>query len=214
MLCRFCATPLDSKGIHPCSCTAGGDCTLRHNEVRNKLFKWAGRARLNPELEKAGIFNENAVICMRRPADVLVDDPGSRIEKVALDVKVINALGPGHVEETMRSSLEAADAYRLQARDYQDTTRRCSERGIKYEPLVFTSQGGMQSRTEAFITQFAAAIAKNESSEPGVVKAEIIEDLSRTLAHAAARAISRRTHPMVSENRAARMQEEMEILEE
>ena len=72
----------------------------------------------------------------------------------------------------------------------------------------------MQSRTEAFITQFAAAIAKNESSEPGVVKAEIIEDLSRTLARAAARAISRRTQPMVSENRAARMQEEMEVLEE
>ena len=117
---------------------------MRHNETRDKLFKWAQRARLNPVLEKAGILNENDVICMRRPADVLVDDPGTRIDKVALDIKVINALGPGHIEATMHSSSAAADAYRLQALEHQDTARQCLERGIRYEPLVFTAQGGMQ----------------------------------------------------------------------
>ena len=125
LLCRFCATPLDSKGVHPISCMAGGDCNLRHNEIRDKVFRWAQRARLNPELEKAGIFNENDVICMRRPADVLVDDPGTRIEKVALDIKVINSLGADHIAATMYSSLGAADAYRLVALEHQDTARRC-----------------------------------------------------------------------------------------
>ena len=212
-LCRFCAAPLDSKGIHPCSCTAGGDSNLRHNETRDKLFKWAGRARLNPELEKAGIFNENAVICLRRPADILVDNPENRIEKVALDVKVINALGPGHIEATMHSSTAAADAYRDVALDYQDTARRCLERGIKYEPLVFTAQGGIQSTAESYITQFATAIAKNEATEAGIVKAEILQDLSRSLARAASRAIARRTMRPDIISRDSRMQQEADVLE-
>lgn len=214
MLCRFCATPLDSKGIHPSPCTAGGDCNLRHNEVRNKLFKWAGRARLNPELEKAGIFNEDTVICLRRPADVLVDDPRNRIQKVALDVKVINALGPGHMEGTMHSSAAAADAYREVAMEHQDTARRCLERGIRYEPLVFTAQGGMQNRSESFITQLATAIAKNESSEMSMVKAEIVQDLSRALARAAVRAIARRTKRPDIACRDSRRREEAEQLED
>ena len=151
---------------------------------------------------------------MRRPADVLVDDPGNRIEKVALDVKVINALGAGHMEKSMRSSLEAADAYRLEAMEHQDTSRRCLERGNKYEPLVFIAQGGIQSKAEAFITQFAVAIAKNESLEMGIVKADIIQDLSRSLARAAARAIGRRAYRGTTDNSWTRMQEEAEILEE
>ena len=102
-LCRFCAAVLDTKGIHPCSCTAGGDVTWRHNQGRDKLFRWAMRGHLNPELEKAGILNEPAVMItsLRRPADVLVDNPANRMDKVALDVKVINALGPDHLAETM-----------------------------------------------------------------------------------------------------------------
>ena len=214
LLCRFCATPLDTKGIHPSSCSAGGDCNLRHNETRDKLFKWAQRARLNPVLEKAGIFNENDVICLRRPADVLVDDPVTRIEKVALDIKVINSLGPGHIEATMHSSSAAADAYRVQALEHQDTARRCLERGIRYEPLVFTAQGGMQSRTESFITQFATAIAKNESLEPGSIKADIIQDLSRGLARAAARAIARRTKRTENDFCSLRYRMEAETLED
>ena len=150
LLCRFCATPLDCKGIRPNSCTAGGDCTLRHNEIRNKLFKWAKRARLNPELEKAGVFNDNTVLCMRRPADVLVNDPGNRIEKVALDVKVINALGAGHMEKSMRSSLEAADAYRLEAM------------GIKTRRVV--AWNGESSTNRLFLLRRAASRAKQKLS--------------------------------------------------
>ena len=61
-LCKFCAAVLDTKGIHPCSCTAGGDITSRHNQGRNKLFRWALRGQLNPELEKAGLLSEPAVM--------------------------------------------------------------------------------------------------------------------------------------------------------
>ena len=39
----------------------------------------------------------------------------------------------------------------------------------------------MQSATETLITHFGAAIAKIESFEPGVVKADTIQDLTRTL---------------------------------
>jgi len=80
-LCRSCATGVDMKGIHANSCTAGGDCNLRHNQMRDKLYRWALRGRLNPELEKAGILDEPAVTIpsLRRPADVLVDDTSNHL---------------------------------------------------------------------------------------------------------------------------------------
>ena len=39
----------------------------------------------------------------------------------------------------------------------------------------------MQSATETFITQFGVVIAMTESSEPGVVEADTIQDLTGTL---------------------------------
>ena len=193
-LCKFCATPIDAKGIHPSSCGGGGDCIVRHNEVRDKLFKWSQRGRLNPELEKAGILNEDAVmVCLRRPADVLVDNPSNRLEKVALDVKVINSLGPSHFNSTLVSSLAAADEYRLEVMEHLDTASRCAERNVRYEPMVFTAQGGIQSNAESLLTLISESVAKAEGTHPELVKAEIVQDLSRSLARAAARALARRT---------------------
>jgi hypothetical protein len=187
---------LDTKGIHHCSCTGGGDVTGRHNEIRNKLNSYASRGRLNPELEKMGLLDEPAVVVsLRRPADVLVDGsaqaPGS-FRKVAWDVKVINALGVDHRDATLQSPLAAADAYRMSALEHQDTANLCAEKGIKYEPLVFTAQGGIQKNAEAILSALAVAIARTEGKALGKVKAEILEDLSLTLVRWAARSVMRR----------------------
>ena len=215
-LCRFCAAVLDTKGVHPCSCTAGGDVVSRHNQGRDKIFRWALRGRLNPELEKAGILNEPAVMInsLRRPADVLVDDPTNQCDKVALDIKVINALGPEHLADTRSRSLAAADAYRLQAMEFQDTANRCAQRGVRYEPLVFCCQGGIQSNAESILTRLAGAVAKAEGRDASQVKADIIKDLSRTWVRASASCISRRG-PRMDEVDAAveRLTQGAEILE-
>ena len=78
-LCRFCAAALDTKGVHPGSCTAGGDINFRHHGVRDRLYGWAARGRMQPQLEKAGLLADDAIVMLsrRRPADVLVRSPGS-----------------------------------------------------------------------------------------------------------------------------------------
>ena len=51
---RFCGILMDTKGSHYLSCTAGGDVLMRHNDVRDILYKSARRGNLQPTLEKAG----------------------------------------------------------------------------------------------------------------------------------------------------------------
>ena len=105
---------------------------------------------------------------------------------------MINALGADHITDTMSGSLVAADAYRLQAMEFQDTANRCAQRGVKYEPVVFTCQGGIQSNGESVLTRLAEAVAKAEGKTSSQIKAEIMQDLSRTWVRAAASAIARR----------------------
>ena len=118
--CRFCGTVMDTKGVHALSCVAGGDILLRHNEVRDIIFKFARRGNLRPTLEKAGLLAEDGVfVNLRRPADVLIESLDStaqrrrngtadgRTQRVALDIKVINALGADHFDRTLQSSQAA-----------------------------------------------------------------------------------------------------------
>ena len=112
--CRFCGAARDAKGCHDMSCTYGGDTTLRHNDVRDIIFRLAKKARTNPELERAGLLNEPGLCLeLRRPADVLVrlarteeGDPhtgggtAGPVEAVAVDVKVINHCGREHSHTT------------------------------------------------------------------------------------------------------------------
>ncbi len=54
--CPLCDTVLDNRGHHCRQCSAGGDRTVRHNGVRNEVFKFCHNeaAIHNAELEKPG----------------------------------------------------------------------------------------------------------------------------------------------------------------
>ena len=101
-ICRYCGSIRDARGIHDRSCSAGGDNVLHHNSVRDCIHRFAARARLNPTLERTGLLAEPGVLLdWRRPADVLIESSGPRAsagplaaDRLAIDVKVINALGP------------------------------------------------------------------------------------------------------------------------
>eukprot|EP00973_Karenia_brevis_P080274 11135188-Karenia_brevis.AAC.1 len=77
--CPFCFGIMDKWGIHPESCTAGGDKTAGHNDIRNGLYTSSKRAGAAPILEAKGILNTLRVPQdrggqgdRRRPADVLL----------------------------------------------------------------------------------------------------------------------------------------------
>ena len=195
-VCRSCGGTLGTKGIHDMSCTCGGDIITRHNKVRDKVFGYAARAMLQPELEKVGLLEEpNVTLNLRRPADVLIREGEREIRKTALDIKVINALGADHYNATLGGPLKAAEAYREQALLYQDTQALCAAQGIAYEPLVFTCQGGCEKHAEAILSRIAVSIAKCEGVDAATVKAEMMEDISLCIGRSVAHAIQKRGRP-------------------
>ena len=113
-------------------------------------------------------------------------------ERVALDIKVINAFGVGHYTETLEGPLVAATAYRTKAFERLNTGARCAARGVRYEPLVFSTQGGCETHAEAIITQIANAVAKIEGRASAMLKAEMLQNISMSIARSVAKAVMRR----------------------
>lgn len=218
--CGFCGAAMDCKGIHPSSCTAGGDITMRHNDVRNIVYRYGRRGCLNAELEKAGVLDEPGVlVSLSRPADVMVDEfaVGARsAERIALDIKIVNALGANHFMETLEGPLVAATNYRTKSIEHLDTGARCSARGIRYEPLVFTSQGGCEKRAEAILTQISEAVAKTEGRASAMIKAEMLQAISMSIARSVAKAVIRRRQRRWTVNRTyeGRVATELALLQE
>ena len=97
----------------------------------------------------AGLFLE-----LRRPADVLVHlarDPDAPraafdpVRQVALDVKVISAVGRSHARVgDMPAPFDAMDAYARVASAREQTAVLCRANRVEYLPIVFTAQGGPQ----------------------------------------------------------------------
>ena len=204
--CRFCGAVLDTKGVHSILCTGGGDTVLRHNDVRDIVYSFCRRGQLRPVLEKAGILQEPGVLIdLRRPADVLVSglrshggqDRAEISQRTALDIKIINALGQGHYEETLQGPNVAAAAYREQQNSHQQTGTRCAARGIQYEPMVFTAQGGCEARAESIMNQIVQAVGDAEGISKAVIKADFMEQISFSIARSVARAVARRTPPQM-----------------
>ena len=76
-----------------------------------------------------------------------------------------------------------------------NTAALCSERGIAYEPMVFTAQGGIERHAEAFLSRIAAAIASVEEISAAEAKRQFVQTISRSLARSAAKAVARRRPP-------------------
>ena len=113
-------------------------------------------------------------------------------ERIALDVKIINALGQGHFRDTTDGPLVAASKYRDTACARNDVRARCAARGIRYEPVVFTTQGGCEKTSEALLSRITDAIARSEGRDAARVKADLLEMISMSIARSVARAVIRR----------------------
>ena len=119
--------------------------------------------------------------------------PGSATPgRTAIDVKVINALGQGHFNDTCAGGLVAAENYREYQREHLNTAELCAIRGIAYEPVVFTTQGGIERHGEALLAKIASAIAANEEASASEIKASMQQEISVNLMRSVAKAIGRR----------------------
>ena len=136
-----------------------------------------------------------------RPADVLIEgavngqasQPGaSLLDRLALDVKVINAVGASHASATAEDPLAAMATYHDQALAHQQTAALCQAQGITYVPLVFSVQSGMAKRAEAVLHQLAAKVAEVEGQAAHEAFGEIADTIFSSLARHGARATVRR----------------------
>ncbi|CAE8614264.1 unnamed protein product [Polarella glacialis] len=203
--CSFCGLAADSRGRHALFCMSGGDATVEHNSVRDLVHDYCRRGLLRPQLEAQGVLRDIPLPDgRRRPADVLVCSgsvlvqslpDGSRPvgpNSVALDFAVINALGPGHWEETSRQPGSAAKAYADRKRRHLDTASKCEAAGVRFQPMVFEAQGGMTSEAGAVIHAIAGAVASAEDADQQKIRVEIFEKISLLIMRANARRIGRR----------------------
>ena len=198
-LSKFCGMVMDRKGLHALACTAGGDCIFRDNQIRDIIHSFCMRGQLNPELQKAGLLqDESVMVNLRRPADVLIDRTGSAAsgerewDRIALDVKVINALGSSHFDASISDGLAAAESYRQEQIDHLNTGALCAAQNVSYQPLVFTCQGGCERHAEAILSRIASAVAECESVSTMEIKADLMQEISLSLVRSASKAVERR----------------------
>ena len=203
MICQFCGIAADAKGSHCLSCVAGGDEIACHNSVRDLVFDYCQRGRLNPEREASGLFrNDSLPDGHRRPADVLCcsssflpsrlpDGSRQSNRKVALDLAVINAVGRDHWQATFNGE-DAAAAYGEKKRQYRNTAARCLDVGVYFQPVVLTKQGCMAAEAGAVIHGIAESVASCEGLVASQVREELLDRIAVIISRSAAQAIIRR----------------------
>ena len=203
--CCFCGQLLDCKGRHAWSCMAGGDTVATHNEVRDIVFDYCRRGGLRPDLEAARLLSDSTLPDgRRRPADVLVvaaaalspflpdGSRSCRVQPVALDFAIVNALGQGHWQQTLQHGAAAAEAYSDQKRRHLDTQAKCHAAGIKFQPMVLTAQGAWAKEAWTVLRAIATAVAGKEDRRAAALHLEIAQRIAVAIARSGAKAVKRR----------------------
>ena len=199
---------------------SGGDKNTGHNVLRDRIYKQAQLGGIRPKLEAAHLLVEDGRGTVddggggsqgargdggedagRRPADVLICGAqdiwtGSRGHsgeaKVALDVGVVCPEAQGHLGEAAAEVLGAAEAYCKYKCNYKDTERKCREKGIIYQPMIFESTGGVGAETEKVIKSINRAVAENTNTPYGEVAQYFWQRLSIDIQRAGHLAYARR----------------------
>ena len=115
--------------------------------------------------------------------------------RVALDVGIVCPQANSHLTQAAEEVLGAAEKYCKEKCSRDDTERKCKEKGILYQPLIFESTGGVSSEAEKVIKCLNRAVAENTNTPYGEVAQHFWQRLSIDIQRAGHRAYARRaTH--------------------
>jgi len=178
-----------------------GDRTLRHNALRECIFRFAKASALNPQREKSGLLpprpdgeqiKEKANVPGRRPADIWMPRWGDG-GPVALDFAVTCGLRADVLHHSATDHTRALVNYENFKRDYLSTAQQCEQQGLQFIPMVAEAHGGSWG---AAAKETFKAISREYSNQAGVTisqaSSELAQRISITLARENARAILRR----------------------
>ena len=175
-------------------CVAGGERVLKHNALRNAVFRWSDKAGLNPELEKPGLLLPqrpgDSHLGRRRPADVYL--PTLAGVSSALDLAITAPQRMEHLTEAARRATSAAESYAATKASHLGTAPECQSQGMAYVPLVVESTGAWAPQAAAVLKRIARAAAARSGEEPARVHALLMQEMCIIVRGYRARAVLRR----------------------
>jgi hypothetical protein len=167
---------------------------LKHNSVRNEVGKFAGRAALHPELEKAGLLPpspEEPSTNRRRPADVYLPSWKSR-SPAALDFACTSPHRLDALARTAAGGESAAEAYTAHKLAFLNTGEECRRQGILFLPMVFEPSGAWAPDALRVLREMANISARRSGTEVSDAVGGLLQRLCVVIRTASARAVLRR----------------------
>jgi hypothetical protein len=182
VVCSFCTQSFDERGDHAACCKMNGDIVVRHNRLRNLVFRVAQEGLLSPVLEKTGILRGESA--GRRPGDVTLplwkDSKG-----LAVDVAVTSSFSKRNVR-----SPSPADAYGLKKHSKYDEGFVGSDH--LFCALVLETTGGVSEEGLSFLRQLFRFAARQQNRKLCVYAGRAWARFSCNLQTSVARAILNR----------------------
>ena len=165
--------------LHAGTCVAGGEKTLRHTAVRDAICKWADRAGLQPDKERAGLLlpqrPEDAGAEHRRPADIYL--PSLHGSPAALDLAITAPQRQEVVGQAAVSALAAASQYAAKKASHLNTANLCAQQGVRFVPLVVESTGAWDREASHILLQISRSAAARTGEDAGVLHGDLLQEL-------------------------------------
>lgn len=176
----------DRQGYHSLVCRHGGNLGIRHNALRDVLFRFAQRSAMGPRVEQRVIPGS-----ARRNADILLPSTGHGI---VCDVAVTHPLQPAYLPATASGGEPAADTY---ARTHKSSKfgADVEAEGYEYAPCVVDAFGNWGSSGRAVLTSIAVAASARDNIPRGVHLRRLLSCCSVSLMLSNARALLQREDP-------------------
>ena len=152
--CPLCMQTMDVYGDHAVCCSGAGDLIVRHNRVRNIIYKLAEHGLMAPEMEKVGILGPTDE-SKRRPGDVSIRTWGPS-RGLAIDVAVICPFASCHIDKK-----EPCESY---AASRKHKKYDGGFEGSEYDfcPVVFEVGGGVNKEGVEALKKIIGCAAKRD----------------------------------------------------
>eukprot|EP00661_Eupelagonemidae_sp_cell13_P006533 gene6533-1515_t len=179
---------MDSGGQHAVECSAKGERTLRHNDVRRCLQALLRSAGVHVQHEPTGLLPGAPE---RRLGDLFLPTWADG-RPVAVDFMVTSPMQRDHRHLSAQAGGVAAEAgAAAKVADCKGgstgTADLCAQAGIVFVPLVFETYGGCCASGQVFLKECATFLAENRGEHLSVQTDQLYQLLSITLQRANAR---------------------------
>ena len=160
-------------------------------------------AHTAPRLEACGVTRllglEDDRDGQIRPADVLLcraqdvhTGVGAGAGRVALDVGIICPQAAGHLDNTARGSLGAAEEYAKAKCARGEIERRCRDAGVVFQLMIFEFTGEVSAEAERVVKCLNKAVAGNFDASEVVVATRFWQRIGVDVLRGSCRAFQRR----------------------